>query len=444
MSRRRNKNLTILVNKVRWEGSPTFELPIGLGRAPNINCWSCRVDSWDKTKAEAEIDPWSPQVWRRFAQRLTRFTVLESLFNDTRSFKNPCKTAHDPSNSFYLHHGCHPIKGWKFFLGQLSFLSLQIRFAMRCSHHLQFYAEKGGWKGWGSELHPRRLSVSSYTAFGHSDSIQANKSQVIIMRMRAPASPPRHTILAFHTVLRGWAFWGVETIVWAFHTLWVGDESMLQQITIYYPESHCSCFAIISTVQSSSIDVNQSGWVDFIWPSSSPSWLTASLFHRVNLNLASRGHITTRSWSNLIFLPEYHLCGALWLNQISQFNPSSLPARTTSSGTTTQAHAWKLPKLQSLKDSSAENDLLPNGCWPRNELPSAPGSWLIWWDIEFANLHLSKQEVPSSQSELFRSCNNRCPDHGKNKRWGAGVRDWTSHVTPHPCKVSYILQINTG
>lgn len=31
---------------------------------------------------------------------------------------------------------------------------------------------------------------------------QANKSQVIIMRMRTPASPPRHNIVAFHTVLR--------------------------------------------------------------------------------------------------------------------------------------------------------------------------------------------------------------------------------------------------
>lgn len=132
-----------------------------------------------------------------------------------------------------------------------------------------------------------------------------------IMRMRIPASPPCHTILAFHTVLLGWAFRGAETILWAFHTLCIGDELMVQQITKDYLESHCSCFAItISTLQSSNIDVNQSGRKIFICSSWSPSWLTASLFHRVNLNFASRGHITTRSWSSVILLPEYHLCGA--------------------------------------------------------------------------------------------------------------------------------------
>lgn len=155
----------------------------------------------------------------------------------------------------------------RFFLGQLSFPSLQIRFAMRCSHHLQFHAEKGEWEGWGSELHPRRLSVSSYTAFGHSGSFQANKSQVIIMRMCTPASPPRHTILEFQSVLRR----GINRLGIP-HT--VGhDESMVQQITIYYPESHCSCFAIISTLQDSSIDDdNQSGRKFFISSSWSPRW----------------------------------------------------------------------------------------------------------------------------------------------------------------------------
>lgn len=105
---------------------------------------------------------------------------------------------------------------------------------------------------------------------------------------------------------------------------------------------------LLSSLQNSSLDVNPSGLKTFICPSWLPSWLTASLFHRINLNLASRGHITTRSWSNLIILPEYHLCGAQWLNQISQFTPSSLPARTTSSGTTAQAQALQsgnFPKL---------------------------------------------------------------------------------------------------
>lgn len=287
-------------------GSPTFGLPISLGRAPNINCWSCRVDSWDKTKAEAEIDPWSQQVWRRFAQRLTRFTVLESLFNDTRSCKTPCKTAHVPSNSLLHASWLPPDQGKKDFprTAEFPIVADPLRYEMQPSPTVLC-------RKWGDK---RDEETNCIPADYPSQVTLHLGTQTLfkqIMRMRTPASPPRHTILAFHTVLRGWAFWGAETILWAFHTLWVGDELMVQQFAKDYPESHYSCFAIIIyTLQNYSIDVNQCGRKFFICSSWSPSWLTASLFHRVNLNLASRGHITARSWSNLILLPEYHLCGA--------------------------------------------------------------------------------------------------------------------------------------
>ncbi len=79
----------------------------------------------------------------------------------------------------------------------------------------------------------RLKSESGYTAFGHSDTIQANKSQVIIIRMCTPASPPRHNILAFHTVLLGCGFEAGKYSFGHSTQLWVGDGLMVQQITMY-------------------------------------------------------------------------------------------------------------------------------------------------------------------------------------------------------------------
>lgn len=77
---------------------------------------------------------------------------------------------------------------------------MQIRFAMACSHHLPFFAERGG--GRDEEVdciptdYPARVR-RGYTAFGHSDNIQESKSQVIIMRMRNLHLRPAKILLRF-------------------------------------------------------------------------------------------------------------------------------------------------------------------------------------------------------------------------------------------------------
>lgn len=160
------------------------------------------------------------------------------------------------------------------------------------------------------------------------------------------SAPPQYSCISHCS---SWLrVWGGEIFVWAFHTTvgrrWIDGPTNHNVLTTL----KAIVLTLLSPLQNSSIDVNSSGRKTFICSSWLPSWLTSSLFHRINLNLASRGHITTRSWSNLIILPEYHLCGAQWLNQISQFTPSSLPARTTSSGTIAQAQALQsrnFPKL---------------------------------------------------------------------------------------------------
>ena len=75
---------------------------------------------------------------------------------------------------------------------------------MRCRHRLPYSTpmgngEKGGLRKYVGCIpadYPPRVR-SGYTAFGHSDSIQANKSQAIIMRMRTRHLRPAIILLRF-------------------------------------------------------------------------------------------------------------------------------------------------------------------------------------------------------------------------------------------------------
>lgn len=112
----------------------------------NIDCWSCRVDSWDKTKADADWN-WSliPTSMKGICAEVDKVDSSRIAISRYAELQKPLqKRSCSFKESFTCIMAANPTKGRKFFLVQLSFLSLQVRFAMRCSHYPQFYAEKGG------------------------------------------------------------------------------------------------------------------------------------------------------------------------------------------------------------------------------------------------------------------------------------------------------------
>lgn len=135
-------------------------------------------------------------------QTLTRFTVLESLFTDTRSFQNPCTNAHVPSKRLLPASWLPPDQGKKVFprTAEFSVVADPLRYEMQPSPTV--LCRKWGMRGMRKRIASpptiRLQSESGYTAFGHSDSIQANKSQVIIMRMRTPgiSAPPQYSCIS--------------------------------------------------------------------------------------------------------------------------------------------------------------------------------------------------------------------------------------------------------
>lgn len=130
------------------------------------------------------------------------------------------------------------------------------------------------------------------------------------------ASPPCYNTVAFQIVLLGWRFKaGKLSTEHSTHCGSATDRlsNKSQCITL-----EIIVLTLLFPLQNSSIDVNPARRQTSICSSWSPSWLTTSLFHLINSNPASSWHVTKRSWSNLIILPEYHLCGAQWLNQMSQ------------------------------------------------------------------------------------------------------------------------------
>lgn len=176
-----------------------------------------------KQKPTPKLIP-DPHKYNRDLRRqtLTRFTVLESLFTDTRSFKNPCKNAHVPSKRFLPASWLPPDQGKKVFprTAEFSIVADPLRYEMQPSPTV--LCRKGGMREMRKRIASpptiRLKSESGYTAFGHSDSIQANKSQVIIVCMRTPgiSAPPQYCCISHCS--SWWSVWGGEIIVWAFHT----------------------------------------------------------------------------------------------------------------------------------------------------------------------------------------------------------------------------------
>lgn len=197
----RDINPQILKRQTR--GTPI----LGYQRSRTEYCRSCRVGDWDKRKADAENWSLIPHRYKKeicadvdkvCSSRIAPFRYAE--------FENPCKNAHVPSKR-PSRASWRPLDQRKMvFLGQLSFQLLQIRFAMRCRHRLPYSTQM---EGWGSRLHPRRLSVSSQKWLHRIWALRQYSSKQIACDHHAhahSASPPRHNTVVFQTVFLGWGF----------------------------------------------------------------------------------------------------------------------------------------------------------------------------------------------------------------------------------------------
>lgn len=196
---RRNNNSTILKN-VRWRETTILVCH----RSRTEHLWSFRAESWELRQHESRcgnLIP-DPHKYKRDLRRRWQGLQFSNRSLPIRGAPETLvKTLMSLQSVFYLHHGCHPTKGRKFFLGQFEFpiVADPLRYEMQPSPTV--LRRKGGKRGIREADcipadYPSQVR-SGYTAFGHSDSIQANKSQVIIMRMRIRHLRPATILLRF-------------------------------------------------------------------------------------------------------------------------------------------------------------------------------------------------------------------------------------------------------
>lgn len=300
--------------------NPNLDLPTG--RAPNIaDRVELRVET--KRKPRRSFDPWSPLLYNgdlrsrwqgsQFSNRSLPICGAPKTLAKTLMSLQKC-----PLLAWWL-----PPQPKEESFSSYAWVSYRCRSASLLDAAITYrFTPKRGkerdQEGIASPPTIRLKSKSGYTAFGHSDSIQANKSQMIILRMRMRIRHLRPATILLHFKL----FFLVDALRRGNYHLSIPHTVCRRRIDC--PTNHNvlpwkSLFLLCYfPLQNSTIDVNPARRQTSICSSWSPSWLTTSLFHLINSNPASSWHVTKRSWSNLIILPEYHLCGAQWLNQMSQ------------------------------------------------------------------------------------------------------------------------------
>lgn len=227
MSRRRNNNPTIL-KKVRWEkAQPWFTTACAHRILLIVSSWESRQNESRRGKLIPDAHKYEKDLRRRW----------QGLQFSNRSLpirgapKTLAQTLMSLQSVFYLHHGCHPTRDESFSSDSWVFHSCRPA-SLWDAAIIYLLRRKGGKRGIGKRIASpptiRLKSESGYTAFGHSDSIQASKSQVACAL--GISAPPQHCCIP--TSFSWLRVWGGEIVVWAFHIMWD------QQITMYYPENH--------------------------------------------------------------------------------------------------------------------------------------------------------------------------------------------------------------